>query len=265
MLAAASSTGACGNIGRERLLPKPEPMEIHADSTTLSKGDQSRLANVRRFLDPYEAGLLETSLHQLEEDTRLPEGASDEALKRALSGFSQAEGFCDRFVEELQPLTLQGPDATAPERVATAVSIDDAYDKWLTNSARDQFDQPIELARALRDGVVGPEVFNRSAPLGRPDRPLFLTDAAEFDKKGPSAAGRLCLPGKPAQSYVLAIVPVSALAGPLRVPTAADGACRARFTLTPADATVGETCTGRPEYVTNPVTLAAVEEFRLSR
>jgi len=240
-------------------------MEIHADSATLSKGDQSRLANVRRFLDPYEAGLLERSLYQLDEETRLPEGASDEALKRALSGFSEAKGFCDRFVEELKPLTLQGPEATPPEWVATAVSIDEAYDAWLTNSARKQFDEPIELARALRDGKVGAEVFDRGVQIGAADRPLFLTDAAEFDKKGPSAAGRLCLPGRPAQSYVLAIIPLAALAGPLRVPTAADGACRPRFTLSAPDATMGQTCTGRPEYVTNPLTLSAVEEFRLSR
>ncbi len=256
---------SCANIGRERLLPKPEPMAIHAGSETLTEGDQSRLANVRRFLDPYEAELLEDSLEQLHEETRLPEGASDEALKRALSGFSEAKGFCERFSEELEPLMLQGPVAAAPERVALAVSIDDAYEHWTTGAARSEYDEPIELARALRDGKAGRESFNAGVVVGKAGRPVFVTDAAEFDKKGPSAAGRLCLPGKPAHSYVLAILPVASLPGPLRVPTAADGACRPRFTLTPPDATAGVTCTGRPEFVTHAFTLGAVEEFRLSR
>ena len=256
---------ACRNIGKERLLPRPEPMAVHADGA-LSAGKQRRLADIRRFLDPLEQQLLEQTIENLAVDERLPEGAGDEALIRAIDRtVGNAAGFCGRFVDELRPLMLRGPEAAGPEKIAYAIRIDDAYERWITEAARSRFETPLDLGRAIRDRKLERGAFNPSAPLGTPGDPLFVTDAAEFDKKGPSAAGRMCLPGKPAHSYVIAIVPASALSSPLRVPTAADGACIARFQLPPQGATAGETCTGRPQYVTATPTLEVVEEFRLSR
>lgn len=252
-------------MGRERLLPRPEPLAVHADGS-LSQGKQKRLADIRRFLDPLEQQLLERSIEDLAEDKRLPDGAGDAALLRAIDKTTNnAAGFCDRFVDELKPLLLTGPEAAAPARVAFAISINDAYARWVTDATRARYATPLDLGRAIRDGKLEAAAFDGSETLGAPGEPLFVTDAAEFDKKGPSAAGRLCLPGRPSLSYVIAILPVTALAGTPRVPTAADGACRPRFVLPPQDASAGATCTGRPEFVTASPTLSAVEEFRLSR
>ena len=85
-----------------------------------------------------------------------------------------------------------------------------------------------------------------------------------FEEKGAGAAGILCLAGQPAPSYVVAVIPTAKL-GSVRVPTAADGACRPRFELSAPDATAGATCTGRPEFVTATPTLDAVERFQISR
>jgi len=63
----------------------------------------------------------------------------------------------------------------------------------------------------------------------------------------------------------VALIPSSALVAPLRVPNAADGACRPKFVLAPAGAPRGETCAGAPEFVTRPVPLGAVSELHLSR
>ncbi len=252
-------------MGRERLLPRPEPMAVHADGA-LSAGKQRRLADIRRFLDPLEQQLLEQTIENLAVDERLPEGAGDEALLRAINRtVNNAEGFCDTFVDELRPLMLMGPQAAAPEKVAFAMRIDDAYERWITPATRERFETPLDLGRAIRDRKLALDAFDASAPLGTPGDPLFVTDAAEFDKKGPSAAGRMCLPGKPAHSYVIAIIPVGALSSPLRVPTAADGACIPRFELPPQGATGGDTCTGRPQFATATPSLSVVEEFRLSR
>lgn len=252
-------------MGKERLLPRPEPMAVHADGS-LSQGKQRRLADIRRFLDPLEQQLLERSIEDLAVEERLPPGTGDAALERAISKtVGNAAGFCDRFLEELRPSMLKGPEAAAPARVAFAIAIDEAYERWVTDATRAQYETPLDLGRAIRDGRLAKGGFDAAAPLIPPGNPLFVTDAEEFEKKGPSAAGRMCLPGRPAQSYVIAVIPVSALGSPVRVPTAADGVCRPRFVVPPQGATAGATCTGRPEFVTASPTLAAVEEFRLSR
>ena len=253
-------------MGKERLLPRPEPMAVHADGS-LSAGKQRRLADIRRFLDPLEQQLLERSIEDLAKEERLPPGTGEQALDRAISRtIGDAEGFCDTFVDELRPSMLKGPEADAPARVAYVISIDDAYDRWVTDATRSQYETPLDLGRAIRDGRIDKTGFNTSASMIPSGDPLFVTDAAVFEQKdSTSAAGRVCLPGQPAQSYVVAFIPVTALGSPVRVPTAADGACRPRFVMPPQDATAGTTCSGRPEFVTAPPTLAAVEEFRLSR
>ncbi len=265
VLLAFSFVGFAGCSGQARQLPRPEPMAVHADAS-ISAGKQRKLADIRRFLGPKEQQLLERTIEDLASDKRLPEGASDEALARAIDRTGpNVSRFCDRFVEELRPLTLQGPEADAPPKVAVAVSTEEAYERWISDATRARFATPLEFGRAIRSGQLDRSAFNTAAPVGTAGAPLFLTDAAEFDKKGTGAAGLMCLPGKPAPSYVVAIIPLSALGGPPRVPTAADGACRPRFQLSPPDATIGTTCTGRPEFVAGTPTLAAVEEFRLSR
>jgi hypothetical protein len=74
-----------------------------------------------------------------------------------------------------------------------------------------------------------------------------------------------CLVGPPTPSYVIASLPAASLPEPLRVPTAADGVCRAEFQLAPVAATAGVTCSGSPEYVTASIPVGAVTELRLSR
>ncbi len=252
-----------GCSGQARQLPRPEPMAVHANST-LSDGQQKKLGDIRRFLGPREQALLERSIEDLANDPRVPDGVGDAALSRALNRMGGVSNFCDRFVEELQPATLKGPEAAAPERVAYAVSTDEAYERWVTDATRSRYASPLELGRAIRAGELEASAFNAGAPLGAPGRPLFVTDAAVFDTKGAGAAGILCLAGKPAASYVVAVIPTAQL-GTLRVPTAADGACRPRFQLSAPDATAGATCTGRPEFVTATPTLGSVESFRISR
>ena len=255
-----------GCSGQARQLPRPEPMEVHAEGT-LSSGQQRKLGDIRRFLGPQEQQLLERSIEDLAADKRLPNGAGDKALSRAIGRTgSNVARFCDRFVDELKPLMLTGPEASAPASVAFAVTTEEAYARWVSDATRASFASPLELGRAIRSGALDRSGFNASAPVGTPGLPLFLTDAAEFDKKSETgAAGLLCLPGKPAQSYVVAVIPIAKLGGPVRVPTAADGACRPRFQLPPQGATAGTTCTGRPEFVAATPTLGTVEEFRLSR
>jgi hypothetical protein len=256
--------GLVAACGREHMLPRPEPLAVHA-GRGLSEGEQKRLADIRRFLSPFEQEVLEQTLRNLAEDPRLPAGEVDAALKRALSGFGSASGFCDRLARELRPLALTGPLAQAPAKVALAVPIDTAHARWLSEEGRERYPDAPALARALRDAEFEKESVSLTATLGPGGRPLFVTDAAEFEKRGPSAARRLCLSGPPAASYVLALIPSSALPAPLRVPTAADAVCRPKFVLPAPHATAGVTCTGRPEYATAPVGIAAVSEFRLTR
>ncbi len=144
------------------------------------------------------------------------------------------------------------------------MSTEEAYERWISDATRARYATPRDFGRALRAGELGETAFATSAALGTPGAPMFVTDAAEFEDKGTGAAGILCLPGQPAPSYVVAIVSREKI-GALRVPTAADGACRPRFQLPPQDDTVGTTCSGRPEYVAASPTVGAVEEFRLSR
>ena len=253
--------GACG---RERALPRPEPLPVHAGGG-LTQREQTRLADIRRFLSPFDQEVLERTLDHLARDPHLPAGAVESALKRALSGWGSADAFCDRLGGELRALELTGPIAPAPARVAFAVPTATAHSDWLSGAGRVRYPDPQSLARAIRDGELRPGSFDPSAPLCASCRPLFVTDAAEFDERGPSAAQRLCLSGPPARSYVVAIIPTSDLSTPPRVPTAADAVCRQRFTPAPPNARMGTTCSGRPEYVTQPLTVGAVREFRLSR
>lgn len=246
------------------MLPRPAPLAVHAQSG-LTSGEQNRLADVRRFLSPSDQQLLEDSLDHLANDPHLPQAEVEAALKRSLSLFVSADGFCERLAEELHGLVLTGPPALAPPNVAFAVSIDTAWSEWLSGAGRDRYADSMSLARAIRDGEIERSSFDSTASLCSGCRPLFVTDAAEFDERGPSAAQRLCLSGPVAPSYVVAILPASELPAPLRVPTAADAVCRPRHTPAAPDARAGRTCSGRPEYVTEPVAVGAVREFRLSR
>ena len=261
VFAFASTAADCG---KERLLPRPEPLRVHRDGG-LSPRDQTRLADVRRFLGPYEQQVLERTLENLAQDPHLPGSEVEAALTRALSGFGSASDFCARLQRELQSLALTGPEADAPATVALAVSMRDAHERWLSPMGRERYPEPRILARALRDDDIAPGTFASDAPLGVADRPLFVTDAAELAAPGPSAAQRLCLEGPPASSYVVASIPTSALPAPLRVPTAADAVCRPKFTPAPRGARAGITCSGRLEYVTASVPVGAASGFRISR
>lgn len=264
-LCAAAAIAGLGCSGQARQLPRPEPMAVHTDGA-ISESKQRRLSDIRRFLGPKEQQLLERTIEDLAADERLPEGAGDAALERAIGRTGPNVGrFCDHFVRELEGLTLKGPVAAAPEKVAVAVSTEDAYRRWASQATRARYPTPLEFGRAVRSGEIDGSAFNASASLGTPGAPLFLTDAAEFDKKGTGAAGIMCLPGEPAPSYVVAILSSDKLAGPVRVPTAADGACRPRFQRSAPDATAGTTCSGRPEFVAAATPVGAVEAFRLSR
>jgi hypothetical protein len=239
-------------------------MAAHADGE-LSAGQQTRLGDIRRFLAPADQAQLERTMTQLAEDPNLDPKIGERALKRALSGFSGAEGFCEELRGELVTHRYTGPPALAPARVAFAVSIREAHERWLSAVGRDRYADPLALARALRDKKHSDADFDPDASLGAPGEPLFVIDAQEFAEKGPSAATRLCLAGPASPSYAVAFLEVSSLPSGLRVPTAADGACRPRFELPEPGARHGRTCSGRPEYVTEPATVGAAAEIVLSR
>lgn len=265
----ACCAGLAADCGRERLLPRPEPLAVHADAE-LGAWDQRKLADIRRFLPPAEQLVLEQTLVNLETDSRLPRSEARGALRRALSGLRAAAGFCDRLRDELRSLRLVGdPVAEPPVRVATAVTINFAHERWLSSAGRLRYPEPLDLARAIRDGELGAlekdGPFALEAPLLDLDVPLFVTDAVDLARRALTPAQGLCLGGPPARSYVVVVLESAELGAPLRIPTAADAVCRPRFVLPPADADRGETCAGLPEFVTSPQTLAKVREFRLSR
>jgi hypothetical protein len=245
------------------MLPRPEPLPAHRESG-LSEGEQRRLADVRRFVTPGEQALIERSLEDLARDPRLPQAEVEQALRGALSRLGSASEFCARLARELEPLTLRGAEAAAPEAVAFVASIETVHAAWLSAAGRSRYQESRLLARAIRDGTLEAGALDRGFVLESAPGVVFVTDAEALALPGASAAGRVCLAGPPAASFVVARIPSSALAAPLRVPTAADGACRPNFVLLAADAPRGETCAGAPELVTKPVPLAAVAELRLS-
>ncbi len=262
-----SACAAClaADCGRERLLPRPAPLAVHTDSG-LSQGEQRRLADIRRFLPPAEQHVLEATLANLASDPRLPAGEAEAGLKRALSGGAAAAGFCDRLRTELQSLRLSGEVAPAPPaRVATAVPIAYAHEHWLSAAARRRFAEPVDLARAIRDGELPADAFAADAPLLEWNAPLFLTDAAELEQRGSPIAHRLCLGGQPAHSYVVVVFLTEELGSPLRVPTAGDAICLPGFVLPGPDADMGETCTGLSQFVTQMQRVGNVKELRLAR
>jgi len=261
LLALVCLTAGCG---RERLLPRPEPLP-ELEGSGLSWAEQRRLGDIRRFLSPRDQEVLEDTLQNLSRDPRLPEAEVQAAIKRALSLFGAASSFCDRLADELRPLVLSGPLAEAPERVAFAVPIGTAHEQWLSPAGRRRYRDARALARAVRDGEFELGSLALDVTLGPPEAALFVTDAAIFDEPGPSAARRLCLAGRPAPSYVVAVIPSAALPQPLRVPTAADAVCRPDFVLPPRGASRGSTCSGNPQFVTAPASLRSVEELRLTR
>jgi hypothetical protein len=261
--------GLGADCGRERLLPRPEPLSVHQDAG-LGAWEERKLADIRRFLTPAGQLVLEQTLVNLETDPRIPREEARAALKRALSGMRAAAGFCDRLREELRPLRLVGsPIADAPVRVGTVVSITFAHEHWLSPSGRERYPEPLDLARAIRDDELGAfetnGIFAGSAPLLDAEAPLFVTDAIELNRRTPPPAQALCLGGAPAHSYVVVVLETAELGAPLRIPTAADAVCRPGFVLPPADALRGETCKGLPEFVTSPQTVSKVRQFRLSR
>jgi len=250
--------------GREYMLPRPEPLEVHR-GTALDSGAQRRLADIRRFLSPEQQAVLERSLTDLARDPRMPEDEVLSAIERALSGRPAPEAFCGRLAAELAPLRLSGPEVVPPDRVAFVASIDDVYANWLSGSGRREYEDARALGRAIRDHALAPGALDPEVRIGGSEELAFVTDGAEFDRPGPSAARRVCLAGPPTASYVVAFWDPAQVRASLRVPTAADGLCRPDFTLAPADATVGVTCSGRPEFVTGPLRLGDAVEIRLSR
>lgn len=264
ILSAFALVACAAACGRERMLPRPDPLPVHAGGG-LTPGEQKRLADIRRFVSPYEQEILERTLDNLARDPRLPADEVEAAIKRALAGLGSAASFCDRLERELRPLALTGPLAAEPASIAFAVPIDTAHARWLSAAGTRRYGDARALARAIRDGELEGGSFAPDTPLGDAGRPLFVADAAEFDEPGASTARRLCLSGPPAPSYVLAVIPSAALPAPLRVPTAADAVCRPHFEIPPPGARAGTTCSGSAEFVTAPPTLGAVAEFRLTR
>jgi hypothetical protein len=260
----AASVLALASCGREHMLPRPEPLEVHRD-TALEAGAQKRLADIRRFLPPEQQAVLERSLTDLARDPRLPQDEVLAALDRALSRRGAPEDFCERLTGELRPLRLSGPPAAVPPVAALVASIDSAYAEWLSKAGRRRYGDARELARAIRDQALAPDALDAEHRLGAAEGLVFVTDGAEFERPGPSAARRVCLVGPPTPSYVVAFFATAELDAELRVPTAADGVCRPDFTLAPGDATPGVTCSGRPEFVTAPLRLGDASELRLSR
>ena len=253
------------DCGRERLLPRPEPLPALGDAD-LGPWEERKLDDIRRFLPPDEQLVLEQTLVNLATDSRLPRDEAQAALKRALSGLPSSAGFCDRLREELRSLQLVGPPvAQPPARVGTAVSIDFAHENWLGPAGRRRYPGPLDLARAIRDGQLAADAFAPDAPLTDPTEPLFLTPADELHQRAMTPAQGLCLGGPPSPSYVVVTLDSDELGSPLRIPTAADAVCRPNFVLPPAGATHGETCAGLSQFVTASQPLAKVREFRLSR
>ena len=246
------------------MLPRPDPL-TELQGSGLSDREQRKLADVRRFVDPTEQELIERSVLDLVRDERLPRTDVIEALRRALSGLNAPAGFCARLARELSSLRLAGAEVSPPEAVAVVASIDMVFGSWLSSAGRARYADPAKLARAIRDGTLERDALDEGFALGGEGGVLFVTDARALDGSAASAAGLVCLTGPPAASFVVALVPSTALVAPLRVPTAADGVCRPKFVLPAPDATAGVTCAGAPEFVTRPVPLGAVSELRLSR
>jgi len=248
-------------------LPPPPPLP-EAVGRSLAPGDAERLAKVRIALPPSEQQLLERSLDQLAADPRIPPQETRAAVTRALDAGGAPEGFCDRLVAELAAWQLRGDAAAAPDELAVAVAIGEAYTRFLTAAGRSRYASPVALARALRDGQLQPDDFGPDVFLVAGDRPTLVTDASVFTNPAPGGSGagaKLCIPGPPSDSYLVAYVPTSRLATPPRVPTAADGMCRARFAPAPPGARAGATCNGSPEYAVPALRVGDAVRFGLSR
>jgi hypothetical protein len=265
LLLGVGAASLAADCGRERLLPRPEPLPEHEEAG-LGPWEARKLGDIRRFLPPAQQLVLEQTLVNLETDSRLPRDEARAALKRALSGLPGSAGFCDRLRDELRPLQLTGPPvAEPPVRVGTAVAINFAHEHWLSSTGRRLYPKPLDLARAIRDGELADDAFAPDVSLLGTEEPLFLTDSASLRPRTPPPAQGLCLGGQPAHSYVVVALESAELGAPLRIPTAADAVCLPNFVLPPADADRGETCTGLPQFVTAPQALEKVREFRLSR
>lgn len=259
--AALLSFGACS---RYAVLPPPPPLPEQVQGG-LSPADQARLTEARKAQGPAGQEVLDRTLENLAHDPRLDRADTDAALHRALTAFGREESFCDRLARELAPVALRGPAVKPPDRVALAVSIDQAYREWLSSAGRSRYGDPTALAHAVRDHTLAPGDLDPQAPLAPLDRPMLVTDATDLEQPGVAAAEVLCLTGPATPSHVVAVIPASALSAPLHVPTAADAVCRARFVVPPADASVGQTCSGHPEYATAALRLGAASELRLTR
>jgi len=261
LLAAALLAAACT---RYAVLPPPPPLPEQVQGG-LSPEDQARLTEARKAQGPAGQEVLDRTLENLAHDPRLDRADTNAALHRALTDFGRNVNFCDRLARELAPVTLRGPVAKGPDRVALAVSIDQAYHDWLSSAGRSRYADPAALGRAVRDGTLAPGDLDPQAPLAPLDRPMLVTDAADLEPLGVVAAEVLCLSEPATPSHVVAVIPASALTAPLHVPTAADAVCRARFVVPPADATAGRTCSGHPEYATAPLRVGAASQLRLTR
>ncbi|HVP30434.1 MAG TPA: hypothetical protein VMW35_14860 [Myxococcota bacterium] len=264
LVAAALLAAACARYQR---LPPPPPLPEPVQRV-VAPADEPRLSHIRIQLGPSDQQLLERTLDLLAADPRVPPEATREAVTRALDSVGSAEGFCDRLVVELASWQLRGQPAQAPAEVAVAVPIADAYRRFVTAAGRSRYADAIALSRAVRDGQLQPDDFGPDVFLVAGDRPTIVTDAIVFMQPVPGAGGagdKLCLSGAPTESYLIAYVPTSRLAAPPRVPTAADGACRPKFTPAPPDATMGHTCTGSPEFAVPALRVGDATHFSLSR
>jgi hypothetical protein len=262
--AAALALACVGSYGRERLLPRPEPMAVHAGSS-LSDDEQRRLADVRRFLGPADQVVLEATLENLAADPRLPRAEGEAALKRALAGYVSPRDFCARLAGELAAWRLRGPLVATPPPVALAIPIEAVHARWLTGEGRRRHPDPAALARAIRDATLDRSLLDAAAPLAPAGEALFVVAASAFEGPGPSAGRRACVGGAPAASYVIARLDPRALGAGLRIPTTADAICREHFAPVPEGASAGRNCAGNAEYATEPVPLAAAAELRLAR
>ena len=154
---ALASLSCVGSYGRERLLPRPEPLPVHAGGS-LSEDEQRRLADVRRFLGPYDQEVLERGVFEIVTGPgRIEQVACQHGVERQAT-----QG--DALTRQDQTVTLEIVPALCERLVF----------EERAESSEDQ--RPIQLRRCRR---AGQEASTSCVSLV-PDR----------DVAGPPVAGR---------------------------------------------------------------------------